>query len=543
MEELPNEIRNDALKVLLQSTRGLASCDLSISEMTRKTIRKISSLSWVQKNQLVETISGIVHYDGKRMPESALRDWVTLRDDLIGSTFSDLLKRYVQLDMLEDHFHNSEKYDETWIESKVHELAERVVENPNLLNPEYSWLTTEEAKRGHQFGYALGLLDESFAFLDNLIEHQIKAGSNGSLNFLGGYFRALFEKNSERWEGKLDTLSEINSFKKNIPELTWRSGMTDRAAERILSMLQKADIELDSLGIFKFGGALRKMSEVAFTNWASFILAEPSGKGAPMLLNFVHSYYVFETNKPLRKDIALNVLVHQGLWDESKMSVHDTMKDFYWKEVALKLISVFPETNEVIAKHILSSLGTKKSMFHGFPTEAASEVLLEIAKNNPKGVWQELISFLNPSKGEQAFYIMQWLRGGIGFEMTAGALSIFNIEDSWKWADEKPEERARFLARCVSPVLFHSSDKTCLARELLARYGNREDVRGSLSGNYFTEGWTGPASLHFIGKKNALLEFKKEEKNENVIKWIDENLEILEERIDNSKMTEEKEFG
>ena len=39
-----------------------------------------------------------------------------------------------------------------------------------------------------------------------------------------------------------------------------------------------------------------------------------------------------------------------------------------------------------------------------------------------------------------------------------------------------------------------------LARQLLIRYGHREDVRGSLEGSFFTGGWWGPASAHFANK-------------------------------------------
>lgn len=136
----------------------------------------------------------------------------------------------------------------------------------------------------------------------------------------------------------------------------------------------------------------------------------------------------------------------------------------------------------------------------------------------------------------------EWLKGNQDFgKADFGALELFNIEDVWKWVDEKPEERAQFLAHCVSPVLFHAADKICPARELLARYGGYDEVRNSFSSNYSTEGWIGPASTHYMGKKKTLLDFKKDEKNENVVKWIDEHLESLEQDIERAKIAEEKE--
>lgn len=514
LEKFGEDIRNDAVKVILGSARGLNI--VGLHEMIIATLRKISHYSWTDKTLLVETVSTIVHYDGKRMLEESLRDWVALRDDLIGSTFSDFLKRYVQMDLLEDYFQNSEKYDDAWVGSKLNELAEKVIKNSKLLDAEYSWLVTVKAKRGHQFGYALGSLDKSFVFLDKIIENQKNANSSGNLNFMGGYFRALFERNAELWENKLASLSEINSFKAKIPELTWRSGITDKAAKRVLSMLRNGDVAIDSLGIFQFGGVVRKISEPIFIDWISFVLEDKSEVGARLLLSLVHSYYVFKGgDRPLAKEIALKTLsraLQAELWESSRNLGGGTMAEFYWKEIALKLISTYPETSGEIAEIILRFFGSEKGMFSILSSEAISEVLFEIAKRAPKEIWQKLTVYLDPPNGNRTFRIMQWLNGGIGFSKKVGILELFDIEDLWKWADEKPEERAKLLAHLVSPVLFHSPNKMCFARELLVRYGDRDDVRDSFSSNYSTESWTGRASSHYLNKKSDLLNFKKEEK-------------------------------
>ena len=538
-ENLPkfsDDIRNDAAKVLTDSARGLNT--VGLHEMIITTFRKISSYPWVDKSQLLETVSVIVHYDSKRMQGDTQRDWVALRDDLIGSGFSDLLRRYVEMDLIEDYFHNSEKYDDTWVKSKLSGLAEKVIENPKLLDSEYSWLLTEKAKRGHQFGYAVGGLDKDFSFLNKVVDRQKEAGSSGNLNFMGGYFRALFERNVELWEVRLDLLSRDVFYKTKIPELTWRSGMSDKAAKRILSLLQKGEIKIDTLGIFQFGGVIKKLSEPTFTDWALFILETKSGAYAPLLLNFVHTYYVYKRDKPIAKDITLRVLLQPGLWNTSQN--FGNMVGFYWKEVALELMNKFPETGIELAENILKFFGSKISIVGGFDSEGISEILWEVTKRNPKAIWQKVVAYLDPPEGDRAFFIMRWLGGERGFKNTSGAIELFDAEDIWKWVDEKPDERARLLAHFVSPALFHSTDKTCFAREILVRYGECDDVHGSLSANYSTESWSGPASIHYMSKKKSLLEFKKEEKNEKVIEWIDKELESLERDIERAKMSEER---
>ncbi len=72
------------------------------------------------------------------------------------------------------------------------------------------------------------------------------------------------------------------------------------------------------------------------------------------------------------------------------------------------------------------------------------------------------------------------------------------------------------------------------------RYGTREDERRNLMANFSSEGWKDPESLHNQGKKQWLLDFKREEDNENVKRWIDEYVSLLEERIERAKIEEER---
>ena len=82
---------------------------------------------------------------------------------------------------------------------------------------------------------------------------------------------------------------------------------------------------------------------------------------------------------------------------------------------------------------------------------------------------------------------------------------------------------------------------TSLARAVLVRYGEREDVRRNLRANYSTEIWQGPLSLHYKNKQQKLLCLKDGEDNENVKRWIDEFVEGLEKAIEDAKIGEERE--
>ena len=93
----------------------------------------------------------------------------------------------------------------------------------------------------------------------------------------------------------------------------------------------------------------------------------------------------------------------------------------------------------------------------------------------------------------------------------------------------------------VPKTLFREHGRFCLAREVLVRYGDRKDVKNELTANFSTEGWTGPESSHLQGKKECLLKYKTEETNENVQRWIDEYVAIIDKENERAQIREERE--
>ena len=115
------------------------------------------------------------------------------------------------MQLLEDQY-DQDGQQKDISKEKILSLAQQVAAKPNLLNSELPWLVTIEADNGFFFGYELGKLDETFSLLATLVDAQKSAKANQSLYFLGGYFRALFERDKEKWERELETLSQDNKF-------------------------------------------------------------------------------------------------------------------------------------------------------------------------------------------------------------------------------------------------------------------------------------------------------------------------------------------
>ena len=111
----------------------------------------------------------------------------------------------------------------------------------------------------------------------------------------------------------------------------------------------------------------------------------------------------------------------------------------------------------------------------------------------------------------------------------------------WAWVDADVEKRSWYLANFVPKTLTREPGKVCLAREVLIRYGAREDVRHNLEANFSSEGWTGPASQHYAQKKKGLLDFREGEENPNVKRWIDDYVESIDRQMEHAQAEEERE--
>jgi len=96
------------------------------------------------------------------------------------------------------------------------------------------------------------------------------------------------------------------------------------------------------------------------------------------------------------------------------------------------------------------------------------------------------------------------------------------------------------VAGFVPKSLFRNQGQICVAREVLIRYGERDDVRQAFSANYFSGVWWGPESMHYEEVKRTLLELKEEEEDDNVRLWVDEYVAELDNYIYAAKIREER---
>jgi len=539
LDNLPRDEQQQALGILLQRSRGLTTIE-NLADMVIDTVMELAQKPYGDRKKVLAQVIQILHYEGKELSPQTRQRWEELKDQVTGRGFPSLMKRYVGMDLLEDSFdEEGDLVDQT--QSRIEELAQQAIENKGLLQIELEWLVTTEAQNGYRFGYELGKRDESFSVLPALTEAQRNAGEKSSAFFLGGYFRALFEKSPKEWEDQLDTVAKDEAISIWLPELTFRSGMSDRAALRILSLAVKGVIGVGQFRMFVWGHAIKKLSQRVFKRVIDFLMGSSDIDAVLVALDLYYLYYVHPKPKStLPQTLTLDLLTHQSLFQKSEAARRDQLGDYHWREIGKAFVQHYPRKSLQLADKMLEYFGGEGTILGRFHSTTQA-VLNQITRQYPEEIWTRITKYLGPPVDSRALPIREWLRGGTHFEEKDGALSLIPLQEVIRWVDEDVEKRARHLASFVPKMLFRERGKVCLAREVLVRYGQRNDVRRSLMANFSTEGWTGPESLHYEKKKQLLLDFKKHEDNENVRSWIDDYVSVLEQYVERARIEEERE--
>ncbi len=550
LEHLPEGERKEAVGILLGRAGSLGRIP-ALGDMIVNTVETITEKKYASGKQIIETISRILFHDdsyidNKGLPSVVRQRFEEIRDGLIGSDYHSQMQRYVGMDLLEDELlEHEEGVNPTQLYLET--LAKQSIDNPDLLKSELSWLVTTDAKNGNRFGNELGQQDEELSLLPTLLDAQRSAVDNASTYFLGGYFHAIFDKDMKQWEAQLDNLRKDTTLNTIVPSLTHYSGLTDQAGLRILNLAKSGIINIYDFEIFIFRNAITSLSENVFKTWIEFLLKKSDRSAVEIALKLFYNYYISQKPEPtLPDETTYCLLSHSELYNDSDNYHYSTMTDFYWTEIAKTFLSLNPQKALELAKLMLVSFGNDKTMFDSFSQSCT--FLTEATKQHPAEVWNYVSKYLGKYDNfSRTISIGNWLReadlSDKEEDKEKGALTLIPREYIWEWINKDVENRAWYLAsEFVPKTLLIEEWNDSLARDLLVRYGDREDVRNTLISNYSSEAFWGPASLHYEEKVQKLVDIQNNDNDDRVNRWINEFVPFLKEQIEHSKIREERMF-
>jgi hypothetical protein len=539
---LPTDQQQIAVGMLLRRSGRLSRIS-ALSDLIMTSVKVLIKKPYINRLKALEIILDLLRWHKDKFNESLLKEWEAIRDQLTGEDFHSLLTRYVGISHWNDNYDHEGK-PSTKFQENLNALARELATNTALFEQEIQWLLSIDAQNCYLFGYQLAKQDEKFSLLMRILQHQKTRGLSHGLLLLSGYFRYMFEKDKELWETFLDTLSSEELTGQWLLELTWRSGVTDRAALRVLSLCKKNVIKLSELTKVNLGFLRQDVSPDVFHQWIEFLIDTESQRILLLAMDWYGLYYTHPKTDFIQLPLELSLkLLLNPLWlQPTDKKKSNGMEDYYWAEITKELIKQYPNKRIIIADFILSNFGKPDTLFDSFRSYV-NKILFELSAHYPDELWDLITKYLGPPIDTRAFVIQSWLSGQHFFEEEDGnLLHLFSPQKILKWIDEDPNVRSPYIARFIPKTLNCVKHEFNWVRELLIRYGDNPAVRSNLLSNFYTEGWTGEASLHYLNRKEKMINFRKNETNKKILDWIDSYLVALDKEIEHSKIEEERRY-
>jgi len=241
-----------------------------LNEEILDTVAEIAAYPDVDTRKVISSIELVLNYDKDGLPQDVASKLTAVRDSLIGTSFSFRLKRYAGMDLLQDQIdRDGNETDKT--AGDIRQLVREALAHPDLLRNELGWLVTEEARNGYRFGYALGQQDVDNSAWPDILEAWQGGGDTAHDYFVGGYLRAIFERDLGAWEKIIHDLATVLTNTPFLPGLVWRSGMTDNVAKLLLDLGKAGKFPPEALGIFSMGRTSAPISDELFGAWLNFL--------------------------------------------------------------------------------------------------------------------------------------------------------------------------------------------------------------------------------------------------------------------------------
>jgi hypothetical protein len=484
---------------------------------------------------LVAMVDAVL-YHRKQLSEPTATRLETLREALQGTDFSARLRRWVAVPNF-PHRLPQEPDGTNPVEQELQRLAQESLEDPSRLEPELSWLHTAEAQNGAPFGLVLGTRDLEFHLFSMLRNTLLERGKEGNPFFFAGYLGVMQSRQPERWAHEMIAILDDPGLQRYAIELAWRTGITDAFVLRLIDTARRGAIPTSGFELLTYGSSLEHLSQDTAAALITFLL--DCGEGSVFTaLSLLHAYAVYpqRSERRLPKELTHRVLL---VALDSIQSSNWTMDDFRWKSVGHAFLQQYPDATLELAEVMLAHLGKENTLLGRFHAQSL-EVLNDIARSTPDAVWEIANRFL-PARTTNGYHVAQWLRGyraaaGVGMPNIIGLITPNLL---WTWVEGNLEERAWYLATLV-PATLGPAGGTSLARELLVRYGDRDDVRRNLIANFQTEGWMGNMSDHYAKKRANLLGILEHETNRNVQLWLEDFSDSLQKSLEWSQGVEER---
>ena len=535
LQQMESDERQEAICIILKRANALTRLE-PLAKLLTDTIWEISQKPYADPEKLISEVESIIYFDRENLDPAIMGMWEKLRGNLQKDDYRSLLKRYVGMDIFTDNLDENRRKTGQ-VSNRIRKIASESMRFKEKLLAELEWICITNTRPAAVFGYELGRMDVDFSLLPSILRAQAAVASNHSGTFLGNYLRAIFEKDAKQWELILDSMAENPDLCKHVVDVTALSGMTDQAGLRIVRLCNKDIVKKVDLFAFVYRSRLLDLSETVFLKWIGMLLDARDIESLNVALALFEWYYIRgNSTRVLPEKTAFRLISHELLLRESTNPKYATVDKFCWTSIAIKFIEQAPERAISLADIFLKSMGNRNNIFSGYGSETL-KVLDLISMSKPTTIWEIVHKYIGPPLDKRAFAVLTWLEGSDGGRSTPAFMAI-PLTQIFDWIDADKDKRSRHMARFIPKIPFDR--KLCVVREFLVNYGDSDDVRVALHNHFLSGAWRGSSVKHYTQEMEKYTAIKEHETNSNVIRWIDDHVEILKRRIESEMDAEER---
>ena len=452
-----------------------------------------------------------------------------LKSELIGTGFENELYRYVGIEITEDEY-DTEREAGGILEEKLNDLAEHAIRNPDELQTVLPWLIDGNFRRAFAFGNAIGKHDVDFglwgAILRTTINRCITTGK-ASPQLCSGYLYAVYNRDADEWIELIEEASVEPCLSGIIPALICGSGMSDRAFEIIVCMFDGGLIDVDALYPLRFGTVLSNVDHRSVIDFLEKLVAKNTATAAELALDLAYSYS--RDGRALPRETCRNIVMQDSLFTGD--TPWSSFTDYCWRSMALTLIADNREYVGELVSFVVTTLRSNAQLEESY----YSEVLCETSRIDPNSTWEAVAPAVEAGDYSVISCFMGW------FEHNQNKpIERIPVDIILSWVELDAELRAPIVARHILSDLYDKHEKPLLAREILVRFGTNEKVSDALTANELSFSWSGSEEDALKSKLEKMHSYKAIENESNVVCWIEYMIDLLERKIVEAHIREER---
>ena len=399
-------------------------------------------------------------------------------------------------------------------------LAEELIVTPGVLARQWNWFTSGQAGAAWELGEALATADAAGRLADELPG---LPGDGPDHRLVCGYVAARRKVLGDEWYERWAT----NQFERRpLPiallfELLSRCGATDTLTSMTAQLVRSRAVGRAIVGRLKYAD-WTDISDAALEPLLQAMMKTGHRETAVCILQRRLESPTSDVSR--WQSLGMELVLDLDLIRCREIPNH------YWYKLAKILVSDHPRDISAGIFRAHAKRDQSDPWMLRYEKEVV-EVMLSCADQAPSEVWEELRSYLWPTREAMLFVI--------GFPTQV--LEVLPKKDVLKWIAESPGEQAKQRAALLAPLTNKQAlSDDSLAARIIVQYGDDEMVSHAFLNHHVSGTFTGPGSRRNRELANSFLDIAKRTALPGLRSWANGSASVLCRMADQEQQTEEE---